>query len=1434
MKTKKIFSKRFLHKYFDHIRKMEMRDLLIALAVTVMLVSISLAAGQGQWPNTSSPSAVQLMNGGWESRGVRTSDGNYIIGMIANNVGLQKLNSAGSKLWNGGDPIDIPDSYAVNEIVADSSGGAFVLYEGTSIGSSNKYIRHVDGSGNELWTVGPFDSTEDSENSPRILNDGNGGLYLAWYRSDMSGYITHLGADGDVCDVATCGYSWNPGGPGTYREKAFPTTGSVSPEPKLILSDSGSVIVSYMVDAGIDVTKFNADSSFAWSLPASYQSIIDQNYLMMAESDGNNGINIAYWNNEGENTNLMMSRVLSTGAFSFAPNSLTIKTIDNTALYTGSMASSSDSSGNMYLAWQQADVATDETDTYVQKINASGVEQWTSGGVLMGTLGDGISDYIENSYLYNLPHTIVADGTGGAIVAMNRNQNMVGGMVVGQRVLNNGNLDWGIGYSLTNNPFVDSDDMPDIISNGSGGALFSWHQWTNSGEFVSAQLVQSAALGLNVTEVLDSSVPTRGGQIVNIKGSGFISGATVDIGGSAATDIIVLADNVLLATVPGHAMGLADVSVTIPGPSSYILNNGVNYINPTPALNYCSGGFSKIDYDSGHGIALAMDGSVWTWGSNINGQLGDGTTTDRQAPVKISGLTDVIDVKVNYNTSYVLKSDGTVWAWGKNTSGEIGDGTYTDRHAPVQITSLSNMTQIEPIGNWVVALKGDGTVWSWGYNGYGQLGNDSMAENSNVPVQATGLTGVQKVFGEFETAYAIKTNGTVWGWGYNYYGQVGNGTTGFYQRTPVQATGITTATDLHAGLYHVVVKLSDNTLMAWGKNDEGAVGDGTTTNRTTPVPVNGLTDIVKVEAATSSHNLALKSDGTIWAWGRNEAGTIGDGTNIQRNSPVQITTLTNVSDIFSYEHTAFAIKNDGTAWGWGSNGTAMLGDGTYTDSNVPIQIHNLSNVTYLHGDFYNMVALEEDNSAYGWGDTFDPWLGAGNNYGFNSYEPARISGTACSTVIDPVQGSIGGGTAVTITGDNFYDGASVTFDGLPATDVTVVDMGTITATSPAHAAGVVSFSVTNLDGQSETYANGFEYSGVTPTVTDVSPASGPASGGTMVLITGTGFTGATSASFGGSTCNAFSVMDDTSIECETSAHHPGAIIVSVTGPNGTGMGPGLFTYNAGGPAPTGVTATPGNEQITLNWDNMPDATGYNIYRVMGGELPLFVLEDTGGPIVINSYTVTDLPNNMERRYVVTAIYAGGESDYSDPPVRATPTAGGGCVAGLGETCGEITIGCNLGGTISISNITPEATFEPRSTNFYQDPTNAPLESVIQVDITDTRGYGSCGDASTLSIQSSGLALGASTLGLNLGTALTQGSITCPDDNCVPDSAHLSDVATTPGATGSIATGADVLNLSEGFDGTIRLQISGDNLEVVKPLEPISKGDYVGDITFTLI
>ncbi len=671
----------------------KINKIFLATLLFVLSISIAFADGAGQWPNTTSPVPMQLMQeaNSTGTYGVRTSDGNYIIAM-QNYTGIsaQKIDSSGNKLWGvGGEPVTVTDPAGwFTEIVADNDGGAFITY--TNINTQN--VARIDSSGTVLWRSGDFEPGNSIENWGKILHDGNNGVYVSWLghdsNNDVVREVTHLGPDGNVCTIATCGIDWNNGGTGTFKPVTLPKPagdGVWHYQARLIPSDLGSLIVvygDYSPRDNVYATKLNTNGTFAWN--ALDYRMIDDTYNISsnsfaAESDGSNGVYIGYRVSDGTNDYLKLVKINSSGTFTLgtvnggSAEGVVVKTLDRAIAYIGNdMVSTSDGNGNLYLGWNERDVASGVYDTYVQKFNSSGVEQWTAGGKLLGTIGDDVEDSFWSDTI-NIPHSIVTDGSGGAIIATSRYSNTITEAVAMQRVLSNGSLDWGSGYIVTADIENHQDEYPDLVSDGTGGAVVS---------------------------------------------------------------------------------------------------------------------FVHIDAD-------------WNYFSNA-------------------------------------------------------------------------------------------------------------------------------------------------------------------------------------------------------------------------------------------------------------------------------------------------------------------------------------------------------------------------------------------------------------------------------------------------------------------------------------------------------------------------------------------------------------------------------------------------------------------------------------QYVKTAA------------------AGGGCGAGPGETCGEITIGCNLAGTISISNITPEATFEPRYTNFYQDATNAPLESNIQVDITDTRGYGSCGDASTLSIQSSGLALGASTLELSLGTALTQGNISCPDDNCVPDSAHLSDVATTPGATGSISTGADVLNLSEGFDGTIRLQLSGNNLEVVKPLEPISKGDYVGDITFTLI
>jgi alpha-tubulin suppressor-like RCC1 family protein len=252
-----------------------------------------------------------------------------------------------------------------------------------------------------------------------------------------------------------------------------------------------------------------------------------------------------------------------------------------------------------------------------------------------------------------------------------------------------------------------------------------------------------------------------------------------------------------------------------------------------------SGSVSPIAGGNWGSLRVKSDGTAWAWGYNSNGQLGDGTTTSQATPVQVSGLSGVTAVSAGEDSySLALLSDGTVWAWGSNSNGQLGDGTTTNRSTPVPVSGLSGVTVTAVAAGWgySLALASDGTVWAWGKNNEGQIG-DGTTTNRATPVQVGGLSGitVTALASAYESSFALTSDGTAWAWGYNSNGQLGDGTT-TNRATPVQVSGLSGVTALAAGDRHALALKWDGTLWAWGENNEGQLGDGTTTDRHTPVP----------------------------------------------------------------------------------------------------------------------------------------------------------------------------------------------------------------------------------------------------------------------------------------------------------------------------------------------------------------------------------------------------------------------------------------------------------------------------------------------------------------------------------------------------------------------------------------------------------------------
>lgn len=440
---------------------------------------------------------------------------------------------------------------------------------------------------------------------------------------------------------------------------------------------------------------------------------------------------------------------------------------------------------------------------------------------------------------------------------------------------------------------------------------------------------------------------------------------------------------------------------------------------------------SSLGGGSQHTLVALNDGTVWAWGWNAYGQLGDGTQTDRHSPVSIAGLTNIVAVTgggINLSGwsqssfSLGLRADGKVMAWGANDSGQLGIGTTVNSLTPVLVTNLTNIIAVSGGGYHTLALKSDGTVRAWGYGAYGQLGSGGTT-NCLAPVTVANLTNIISVGAGLAHSVALRSDGRVFVWGHNIYNELGDGTT-TEQNTPVLLAGVSNIVAIGVGGSYSAGLKADGTVWAWGGNLAGG-----NQNLAKPIALTGLSNVVEIAVGDGFAN-AIKNDGTEWEFtcqfttptpgfvgqwtypnptnivslgfpcadikltangimvadGLDNFGQIGNGST-SSSFPQFVVPVSNLW-VGAKSHTVLC-KADGTAYAWGANWFGQLGDGTTLMRSVPVQINQLLDVTGTGAGVSHSLAVTAEGSVWSWGANGYGQLG--NGAATNVFNPATIA-----------------------------------------------------------------------------------------------------------------------------------------------------------------------------------------------------------------------------------------------------------------------------------------------------------------------------------------------------------------------------------------------------------------------------------------------------------
>jgi len=420
----------------------------------------------------------------------------------------------------------------------------------------------------------------------------------------------------------------------------------------------------------------------------------------------------------------------------------------------------------------------------------------------------------------------------------------------------------------------------------------------------------------------------------------------VTLSATGATSYSVAAGSTLPAGTTLAANGYFSGTVSIGAETTYTFD-----VVATDAENQDSSKTFQVT------VTVIPPARLFSWGRNNYGQLGHGDTVYRSSPVQVGSSTTWSQIISGANHIIATKTDGTLWAWGRNDNGQLGFNDVINRSSPVQV-GVATTWNLVSVGSYsVMATKTDGTLWLWGNNNAGQLGLNSQGINRSSPTQIGSATNWSLIDGGNATFVAIKTDGTLWIWGDNSQGQLGLNDVNVSKSSPTQVGSGTDWSKINAGGNHILAIKTDGTLWAWGLNNAGQVGNNSVSNRSSPVQVGSSTTWSQINTGPGSTlSLSTKTDGTLWSWGSNFTGQLGHGDTVYRSSPTQVGVATTWSQISVGQRTVGTIKTDGTLWTWGSNVSGVLGNNSVVNRSSPVQVGSSTTWNLVNVGSYSVIA----------------------------------------------------------------------------------------------------------------------------------------------------------------------------------------------------------------------------------------------------------------------------------------------------------------------------------------------------------------------------------------------------------------------------------------------------------------------------------------------